>query len=100
MMGCLAHSTCLAVERNSISLDDEVKDAWGLPALRVTFRNHPDDIKTSEFLYERQKEILQAAGALKVWVDPTSMGEMTFSRHLMGTCRMGDDLRTSVVDRW
>jgi len=22
------------------------------------------------------------------------------SRHIMGTCRMGDDPRTSVVDRW
>lgn len=100
MMGCLAHSTCLAVERNSISLDDEVKDAWGLPALRVTFQNHPDDMKTSAFLCERQKEILQAAGALKIWADPTTIEETTLSRHLMGTCRMGDDRRTSVVDRW
>jgi len=39
------HATCLAVEQNSISLDKNVKDAWGLPALRVTFKNHPDDMK-------------------------------------------------------
>lgn len=98
--GVLAHSTCLAVEQNSISLDDTVKDAWGLPALRVTFKNHPDDLKTMRFLYERQKEILEMAGARKVWTDPAGLEETTYSRHLMGTCRMGDDPRTSVVDRW
>jgi choline dehydrogenase-like flavoprotein len=52
------------------------------------------------FLYERQKEILEMAGARKVWTDPAGLEETTYSRHLMGTCRMGDDPRTSVVDRW
>jgi choline dehydrogenase-like flavoprotein len=97
--GTLAHSTCLAVETNSISLDDEVKDAWGLPAMRVTFQNHPDDIKTIHYLVERQKEILQAAGVKRVWLDAGSL-ETNYSRHLMGTCRMGDDPQSSVVDRW
>lgn len=97
--GTLAHSTCLAVEINSISQDDETKDNWGLPALRVTFQNHPDDIKTIHFLVERQKEILAAAGVKKIWLYPGSL-ETSYSRHLMGTCRMGNDPRLSVVDRW
>jgi choline dehydrogenase-like flavoprotein len=100
MTGVLAHSSCLAVEQNSISLDEEVKDAWGLPALRVTFKNHPDDMKTVRFLAERQRAILEEAGAKKVWFDPASIEETTYSRHLMGTCRMGDDPKTSVVDKW
>jgi choline dehydrogenase-like flavoprotein len=41
MGGVLGHSTCLAVEQNSISLDDNLKDSWGLPALRVTFKIIP-----------------------------------------------------------
>ena len=49
---------------------------------------------------ERQKEILLAAGAKKVWADPTTLGETTYSRHLMGSCRMGDDPKTSVVNKW
>lgn len=100
MMGALAHVSCLAVEQNNISLDDQVKDAWGLPALRVTFKNHPDDMKAVQFITERQKEILATAGARKVWVDPATIEETTYSRHLMGSCRMGDDPRSSVVNRW
>ena len=100
MMGVLAHTSCLAVEQNSISLDDSVKDAWGLPALRVTFKNHPDDMKALNFCLDRQKEILTEAGARKVWVDQSTAVETTYSRHLMGSCRMGDDPRSSVVNRW
>jgi choline dehydrogenase-like flavoprotein len=100
MMGALGHTSCLAVEQNNIGLDDEVKDAWGLPAMRVTFRNHPDDMKAMRFILDRQIEILNAAGARKVWADPTSTVETTYSRHLMGSCRMGNDPRNSVVNRW
>jgi len=100
MMGALGHTSCLAVEQNSISLDDNVKDAWGMPAMRVTFKNHPDDMKAMLFILERQREILTTAGAKKVWVDETTNVETTYSRHLMGSCRMGDDPRVSVVDRW
>jgi choline dehydrogenase-like flavoprotein len=97
-MSLLSHSICLALERNAIDLDPELKDAWGLPAVRVTFEQHPDDLKTLRFLLDRQMEILDAADATRKWAFP--IGETTFSAHLMGTCRMGNDPRTSVVDRF
>jgi len=96
-MTLLSHSTSLPRESNSISLDPEVKDAWGLPAARITFDHHPDDIATMEWLLGKQLEILDAAGAKKTW--PYPMDEFDCTRHLMGTCRMGNDPKTSVVNR-
>ena len=96
-MRLLAHSTCLPVETNSISLDPKLKDAWGLPALRMTFKNHTDDLKTLLFLQQRCREILETARPRKIWTDPVT--DVTVTGHLMGTCRMGDDPQRSVVNR-
>ncbi len=97
-MTILNHGTCLAMPKNTITLDPEVRDAWGLPAMRVTFQNHPDDLKSLEWMLEKQRAILDAAGAQKIWSAPVA--NVDYSVHLMGTCRMGNDPKTSVVNRW
>jgi len=95
MMYVLSHSTALAVETNTITLDPEVKDAWGLPAIRVTYRDHPETIKTVQFMQDREMELLDAAGALKTWRLPV---DRDLSVHLLGTCRMGNDPKKSVIN--
>jgi choline dehydrogenase-like flavoprotein len=92
------HATSLALESNSVSLDPELKDAWGVPAIRTTYRDHPDDVANAKFLQARAQEILDAAGALRTWRVP--LQESKFAVHLLGTCRMGDDPKSSVVDRY
>jgi choline dehydrogenase-like flavoprotein len=94
----LSHSTSLPVPTNTISLDPTVKDAWGLPAIRVTFAEHPNDHRLSEFFTARSVELLEASGAKRVWSYPPGPGPFP-QVHLLGTCRMGNDPRTSVVDR-
>jgi choline dehydrogenase-like flavoprotein len=79
-------------------LSEYVKDKWGRPALRLTYNDHPDDIATMHFLRERGSEILEAAGAEEIWKAP--VGPSTVGAHLLGTCRMGDDPESSVVDRF
>ncbi len=95
-MFVLAHTTSLPVESNSISLDPQVKDDWGLPALRVTYKDHPDDMKTMKFFMARALELLDAAGARKKW--PFPVEEQTFALHLLGTCRMGKEPKSSVIN--
>jgi choline dehydrogenase-like flavoprotein len=92
------HGTSLPLESNRITIDPKLKDAWGLPCMQVTYRDHPDDLKTSEFLGARALEIAQAAGARTTAIEPVR--PQTQSVHLLGTCRMGNDPRTSVVDRY
>jgi len=94
----LSHTTSLAQARNSVTLDPDARDAWGLPAVRITFDYHPDDVATMQWVMARQIEILEAAGALKTWSQPFDVVDNMPSRHLMGTCRMGNDPKTSVVN--
>ncbi len=90
--------TQLPVETNRVDLDPEVKDDWGLPAMRITSTSHPDDIKNMEFFRQKSVEILEAAGATKVWAPPVN--DSRGSAHNRGTCRMGNDPKTSVVDKF
>src|SRR5579859_1026811 len=93
-----AHCTSLAVETNSVGIDPTLKDAWGIPAIRVTYRDHPDDLATASFLRDRAGDIMEAAGATRVW--KTDPQPRRGSVHLLGTCRMGDDPGSSVVDKY
>lgn len=97
-MGLAVGGTSLPMDRNNITLDPKNTDRWGRQSLRVTYRDHPDDLANVEFLRDRALEILDAAGAVKTWgapIEPSTTGV-----HLLGTCRMGDDPATSVVDRY
>jgi len=95
-MMIMGHGTSLPVADNSITLDATLKDAWGLPALCVTYKDHPDDLKTGRFFNEKALEILEAAGAQERWEFPVE--ETTMGYHLLGTCRMGNDPKSSVID--
>jgi len=90
--------TQLPLEANRVDLDPEVKDAWGLPAMRITSSAHADDKRNMEFFRQKSIEILKAAGATKVWAPP--VGEARGGAHNRGTCRMGNDPKTSVVDKY
>jgi choline dehydrogenase-like flavoprotein len=90
------HTTSLPVESNNVTLDPTAKDPWGLPALRITYKDHDDDLKIMQFMVERGKEIAEASGAQKVWSFPVGVSGGT--AHLLGTCRMGNDPKTSVID--
>jgi choline dehydrogenase-like flavoprotein len=92
------HCTSLAVENNSVSIDPTLKDAWGIPAIRVTYKDHPDDLKMAKFLQDRAAEIMDAAGAKKVY--RAEVSERGGGVHLLGTCRMGNDPATSVIDKY
>ena len=51
-----------------------------------------------EFFRTRSLEILEAAGAKTVWAEPVS--DAHGGAHSRGTCRMGNDPKASVVDRY
>jgi choline dehydrogenase-like flavoprotein len=93
-----AHITSLPVATNTVTLDPDHPDRFGRPGLCLTYRDHPDDMKAKQWFRDRAEELMHAAGATRVWnqpVVPTDGGV-----HLLGTARMGNDPRESVVDRY
>jgi choline dehydrogenase-like flavoprotein len=97
-MAVTTAATSLPMLRNSVTLDPAHRDDFGRPVLRITYADHPDDLAMSRFLQEKALAVLDAAGAQHTW--HSEIGEEVVGAHLLGTCRMGDDPATSVVDRW
>jgi choline dehydrogenase-like flavoprotein len=82
---------------NRVDLDPGVRDAWGLPVARITHRAHGNDIAQANWLVDRCGEILEGAGAAKVWRN--YINEITGNAvHQHGTTRMGRDPDASVVN--
>lgn len=90
------HMSSLPTPDNRMDLDPTMKDAWGLPAPRLTFTGHPNDFTLGDWFGKRGEELLEAAGALSV--AGTYGGPDDGGPHLLGTCRMGNDPNTSVVN--
>ena len=97
-MGLAVSGTSLPLDTNNVTLDPSNTDQWGRPSVRVTYRDHPDDLATMEFMVDKAKALMEAAGAEQFWSPPIEPS--TGGVHLLGTCRMGDDAETSVVDKF
>lgn len=82
-----------------VTVDDTVKDFWGIPVVAISGARHPIDQKHVEFLSAKAEEILKEAGAKLVWKQGSGHGQ-TGGQHQAGTCRMGNDPATSVVDKY
>jgi choline dehydrogenase-like flavoprotein len=81
-----------------IQVDPAVKDYWGIPVARLSGHRHALDVVTAKYIAQKAEAWLQEAGAIRAW--PRLPGhELSGGQHQAGTCRMGDDPRSSVVDR-
>jgi choline dehydrogenase-like flavoprotein len=83
-------------KENRVSLDAEVKDAWGIPVLRFDYRFSDNEIKMAKDMADTAEEMLRAAGAEEVKIDP-EMLPPGWSIHEIGTARMGTDPKASVT---
>ena len=84
---------------NRVELDPKVKDGWGLPVARITNKIHENDLKMGRWIIDHNAEILEAAGAkqvYRVYIDRIT-GNCS---HQHGTTRMGNDPKTSVLNKW
>jgi len=99
------HATMVAQTENlpyadqTIDLDPNVRDAWGLPAPRLTYDwRRPNELKRVEFMMQKMEQLGRAMDASLVWRAALSQGSP--GAHHEGGTRMGSDPKTSVVNRY
>lgn len=88
---------CLPYYDNKISLDDSKKDKWGIPLVKINFSFGENEKLMMQDTKEAAAEILEEAGFVNV--DSFNYNKPGGSTvHEMGTARMGDDPKTSVLN--
>ena len=98
-MGLTAFAECLPYHENKVTLNEEVRDKWGLPTLTMDAEWKENEHNMRPHMMEAAAEMLEAAGAKEVEIyDSKSWPGLGI--HEMGTARMGRDPKTSVLDKW
>ena len=83
-----------------VTVDESVKDYWGIPVVALSGERHRLDREHCKFLSNKAEEILKAAGAYKTWQSVGGGRGLSGGQHQNGTARMGDDPHTSVVNKY
>ncbi len=92
-----AFGESLAKWDNFCEIDPTVKDAWGIPALRISMAHGSNEAALMRDAGVTGAEMLEAAGAKDIRVR-TSVEMPGMAVHEVGTVRMGTDPKKSVLN--
>jgi choline dehydrogenase-like flavoprotein len=94
-----AFGEVLARYENFVDLDPVVKDKWGIPALRFHYKFGENEHNMVKDMKETAQEMFEAAGLKIIFVSDRVLTE-GWSIHELGTARMGNDPKTSVLNQF
>lgn len=84
---------------NYCEIDPDLKDAWGIPALRIQMTHGDNETAMMEDAAITAAEMLEAAGARNIVVN-SRLAMPGMAIHEVGTARMGHDPKKSVLDAY
>jgi gluconate 2-dehydrogenase alpha chain len=98
-MAIAAQLDDLPYAHQTIDLDPDVTDAWGLPAPRLTYDwRRPNELARTNYVIERIEEMARASGAAQVLTTRNNTGAP--AGHHQGGARMGANPAESVVNKY
>jgi choline dehydrogenase-like flavoprotein len=95
-----AQGECLPRADNYVELDPDVKDAWGIPVLRIHASYGENEQAQAKAM---RQDIMNILDALKLENPRTPASELSIfgkNIHECGTARMGNDPKKSVLDAY
>jgi choline dehydrogenase-like flavoprotein len=95
----IAQCEMLPDESNTIRLNHDVKDAWGVPALHISVQLGENDHKMAANASAAVADMMERGAGLKPMMIPIQ-AVPGGSIHEMGGARMGRDPATSVLNGW
>jgi choline dehydrogenase-like flavoprotein len=94
-----AFGESLARDENFVSIDPNLKDTWGIPALHISMTHGENERLLHEDAAATAAEMLEVAGAKNIEIR-SAVAEPGMAIHELGTARMGNDPKTSVTDQY
>ena len=82
-----------------VTVDPSVKDKWGLPVVRLSGNVHPHTFEIGMVQAKRAEAWLKESGAIHTSIMAGKPEMVSAGQHQAGTCRMGNDPQSSVVNR-
>jgi choline dehydrogenase-like flavoprotein len=92
-----AFGESLARWDNYIEIDKNLKDAWGIPALRISMTHGDNEAALIDDAAAQAAEMLEAAGARNI-KEQAHIEMPGMAIHELGTARMGNDPKKSVLN--
>jgi choline dehydrogenase-like flavoprotein len=86
-------------ETNTVSLDPSLKDAWGIPQLKIDISYDDNDEKMLKDFFAQLTEMYTAAGFTNIKTGDSGQAP-GLDIHEMGGVRMGKDAKTSLLNKW
>ena len=86
-------------EINHVRLSDDKKDQWGIPLLVTSVGYDDNDEKLLKDFFTQTEEMLAKAGVKNIDHSDSKQAP-GLDIHEMGGCRMGNDPKTSMLDKW
>jgi choline dehydrogenase-like flavoprotein len=98
-IGITGFGECLPNPQNRVTLNQNKRDVYGLPTLNIDAAWGDNEKAMRKDMKEAAAEMLAAAGFknVNVFDNPDNMG---LGIHEMGTARMGNDPKSSVLNKW